>query len=213
MSTSRGGTRSKEEENSVFWGEIAPSEHFVHFYDEDGTVLDSLEEFIFDGIDQEESVVVIALNTHLEALEDRLVARGVNVDAAREADQYITVDAVRFLPTFLVGGWPDDELFRQAVLALLDRARKTGRPVRAFGELVAILWSQGHKGATVRLEHMWHELCETEVFSLYCAYPRTGFPQDASESIQEICDAHSAVIGRNPLRDVRTSPPPRASVS
>src|SRR5688500_19228341 len=54
------------------------------------------------------------------------------------------------------------------------------RSVRAFGEMVAVLWANGHNGATVRLEHLWHAFCQSEAFSLFCAYPKTGFTQDAS---------------------------------
>jgi ribosomal protein L15 len=60
--------------------------------------------------------------------------------------------------------------------------------------MVAMLWGQGHNGATVRLEHLWHELCREEAFSLFCAYPRSGFTKDVEASIQEICSAHSKVI-------------------
>ena len=93
-------------------------------------------------------------------------------------------------------GWPDEELFRVAVNRILDRARgDDSRPVRAFGEMVAVLWAQGHSGATVRLEHLWHSLCREEAFALFCAYPRSGFTQDALESMREICAAHTKVLG------------------
>ena len=65
---------------------------------------------------------------------------------------------------------------------------------RAGFVVVAVLWAQGHNGATVRLEHLWHEVCEREAFSLFCAYPRSGFTQDAEVSMKEICAAHSKVI-------------------
>ena len=73
--------------------------------------------------------------------------------------------------------WPDAELFDQFVTQVLERAGRGGRRVRAFGEMVALLWAQGHNGATVRLEHLWHELCRRESFSLLCAYPRAGFTE------------------------------------
>jgi len=61
--------------------------------------------------------------------------------------------------------------------------------------MVALLWSQGHKGATVQLESLWHEFCNTEAFCLFCAYPKAGFTQDANESIQRICCEHTKAIG------------------
>jgi hypothetical protein len=60
--------------------------------------------------------------------------------------------------------------------------------------MVAILWGQGHNGATVQLEHLWNKFCETEIFCLFCAYPKTGFTQDPEESIKHICSAHTKMI-------------------
>ena len=93
-----------------------------------------------------------------------------------------------------MNGWPDDYLFDQVVTDLLKRAGRGGRRVRAFGEMVALLWSLGHNAATIRLEHLWHKLCAEREFSLFCAYPRIGFTQSADESIKEICAAHSKTI-------------------
>ena len=95
---------------------------------------------------------------------------------------------------FLVTGWPDDGLFESVVARLLADARGAGRRVRAFGEMVALMWAKGMNGGTVRLEHLWHQLCQREGFPLFCAYPRTGFTQETHASLREICDAHSRVL-------------------
>ncbi|MGH7831066.1 MAG: MEDS domain-containing protein [Candidatus Binatia bacterium] len=178
----------------VFWGEISPCEHLVQIYENDGAFMDTLEEFIGGGLRAGDGVIVIATAPHLNTLEQRLEARGMDVDAARSEDQYIPLAADEVLAGFMVGGWPDDALFTNVVSELIARARRRGRRVRAFGEMVAILWARGDQGATVRLEHLWHRLCQTEAFSLFCAYPKVGFTRNASESISELCAAHSKVI-------------------
>jgi hypothetical protein len=61
-------------------------------------------------------------------------------------------------------------------------------------KMVDRLWGQGLSGATVQLERLWHALCRQEGFSLFCAYPKSGFTQNAEESIREICEAHSRVL-------------------
>jgi hypothetical protein len=96
---------------------------------------------------------------------------------------------------FMLNGWPDDYLFEQIVTTLIARAGKGGgRRVRAFGEMVAMLWSQGNAGATVRLEHLWNRMCEQRGLSLLCAYPEIGFTRDADAALREICAAHSKVL-------------------
>jgi hypothetical protein len=179
---------------AVFWGEMAPCEHLVQIYEDDSLFLDTLEGFVADGLLAGEGVVVIATAKHLSALNRGLVKRDPRLARAMQGDQYLSLDAEAMLSMFMVNGWPDDELFNNFVTGVLKRAGEGGRRVRAFGEMVALLWAQGNCGATVRLEHLWHELCEEQDFMLFCAYPKAGFTRDTQDSIQEICDAHSRVI-------------------
>jgi MEDS: MEthanogen/methylotroph, DcmR Sensory domain len=123
-----------------------------------------------------------------------LNATGVNVAMRRLTDQYITVVAEEALETFMVKNWPDDELFSKFVMGLIERAGAGGRSVRAFGEMVALLWARGETAATIRLEYLWNKVSKSQTFSLFCAYPRTGFTEDTSKSMAEICAAHSCVI-------------------
>ena len=179
-----------------FWGELTPCEHLVQFYDDDSAILDSLAAFAVDGLERGDAVVIIATKGHRGRLENRLWAQGVDVGAVRSRDQYIDLDAEETLARFMVNGWPDEERFNAVVAALLSRASGPGRRrVRAFGEMVVLLWAQGHNGATVRLEHLWQGLCQSEAFSLFCAYPKVGFTKDMSDGMRDICAAHSRVIG------------------
>lgn len=178
----------------IFWGEISPCDHLVQIYESDAAFLDVLEGFVAAGIVAGEGVVIIAVESHRAALERRLAARGIDVGRAQAEDRFIVLDAQETLDTFMCDGWPDEEKFKGAVHGLLQRAGKDGRGVRAFGEMVALLWAQGHCGATVRLEYLWHRLCEERQFSLLCAYPKSGFTENAADSIRQICDAHSHVV-------------------
>jgi hypothetical protein len=186
---------AKGRTGEVFWGEIAQCEHLVQIYGDDETFLDALGGFVEGGLRAGEGVVVIATAEHLRALSARLRAVGVDIDTPAMRDQYLSFDADRVLAMFMLNGWPDDYLFEQIVTTLIARAGKGGaRRVRAFGEMVALLWSQGHAGATVRLEHLWNRMCEQRGLSLLCAYPKIGFTQDADASLREICAAHSKVL-------------------
>jgi hypothetical protein len=178
----------------MHWGEIPPCEHLVQIYQDDNVFLDTLEGFVAGGLRAGEGVVVIATPAHLQALNGRLMAAGIELAQAELRDQYIALDADRTLKKFMIRGWPDELLFERVVGDLLARASKDGRRVRAFGEMVALLWSEGRTGATVRLEHLWHQLCQKERFSLLCAYPRVSFTKGEDLSIREICAAHSKVV-------------------
>lgn len=186
--------KSPSNEAEVFWGEISPCEHLVQIYQDDDVFLDSLEGFISGGILAGDGVVVIATPPHLASLQNRLINRGIDMESAVATDQYLSLEAEDTLSQFMINGWPDEILFERFVTGILHQAKGHGRRVRAFGEMVAVLWAQGNNGATVRLEHLWHRLCHEQSFSLFCAYPKSGFTRDASASIQEICDTHSRVV-------------------
>ena len=181
-------------ENPIFWGEIAPSEHIAQFYEDDRVLLDTLAGFIGGGLKSGDGTIVIATADHLKALEERLNGAGMDLAIAKSENRYIALLAEEALDRFMVKQWPDDQLFAEFVTELITRARVDGRRVRAFGEMVALLWARGDIAATIRLEFLWHQVCQSQAFSLFCAYPKTGFTKDSSKSIAEICAAHSRII-------------------
>ena len=178
----------------IFWGEISPCEHALQIYGDDSMFIDALEGFVGGGLANGESAIAIATPSHLAALEVRLEARGIDLAAARHERRYLGVPAERVLRDFMVEGWPDEERFFEVVTTLIAQVRGEGRRVRAFGEMVALLWAQGHAAATVRLEHLWNKLCRRERFPLFCAYPKAGFTGDPASSLRELCAAHSRVF-------------------
>lgn len=180
--------------HQVFWGEIAPCEHVVQIYENDDAFLDLLAGFVSGGFNGGESVVVIATDAHLNGLDKRLEAMGYAIAHLISKNQYIRLEAERTLSKFMVNDWPNENLFNHVVSEVIDKAKQNGRKVRAFGEMVAILWAKGQVGATVRLEQLWNKFCENEAFCLFCAYPQSGFTQGASESLMHICGAHSKMV-------------------
>ncbi|MEO6264129.1 MAG: MEDS domain-containing protein [Luteimonas sp.] len=186
--------QTQHKQVEVFWGEIASCDHVVQIYQDESVFMDTLVGFIGSGLHAGEATVVIATASHLSSLESRLLAAGHDLVAARDHGQYIAMDAAGTLARFMVAGWPDDERFAQVIHAVLRDARHGGRKVRAFGEMVALLWAQGHHGATVRLEHLWNDFCTDNALALFCAYPRIGATRDVTESLAEVCALHSRVI-------------------
>ena len=178
----------------IFWGEIAPCDHVVQIYENEGVFLDTLAGFVGGGINSGECVIVIATKDHLRHLRDRMASYGIKVDVLISDDRYIPLNAEDVLSTFMVNGWPDEVLFNQTVSSLFKQGLAKNRRIRAFGEMVALLWSKGLNGATVQLEHLWNKFCAKNEFSLFCAYPKTGFTKDIGESLANICSCHTKMI-------------------
>jgi hypothetical protein len=184
----------KQVKADVFWGEIAPSDHILQLYDTDEIFVNTLAGFVGNGINAGDCCIVIATRAHLHALNRRLVDCGVRVDTLVDDKRYIPLDAEETLSEFMVNNWPDEERFMKMISGLIADCHRTNRRIRAFGEMVAILWEKGLNGATVQLEHLWNKFCETETFCLFCAYPRAGFTGDLHKSLHHICDQHSKII-------------------
>jgi hypothetical protein len=82
---------------------------------------------------------------------------------------------------------------------MLRQAAKAGRPVRVFGEMVALLWDAGLIDAAIEVEAMWNEMAAQYPFSLLCAYPVQSVDGDHHrDALTEVCRVHTSVVGGVP---------------
>jgi len=181
--------------SGAFWSSLPEREHAVQIYRDDRILLDSLEGFVGTGLRSGESVIVVATAPHLHELEKRLRGGWLDLDRFRWEDRYIAVLAQETLERFMVNGMPDEERFHQVANEVIARARGRGRRLRAFGEMVGVLWAEGKKDAALRLEHLWTQLQKRERFPLLCGYARTQLRLGHLESdITSICAAHTRIV-------------------
>jgi signal transduction histidine kinase len=167
-------------------------EHAVQFYESESFLYEKVSRFVNTALCAGESAIVIAANTHREA-----IARRVNAvfPSADSESRFISVDADETLAGFMVDGWPDARRFADVIGTLLRRASANGAVrVRAFGEMVALLCAAGKMEAAVRLEELWNDLARDHDFSLLCAYPMEAFQGEReSQAFHRIFAAHSHV--------------------
>jgi hypothetical protein len=178
----------------TFWGQVAPAQHFAQFYENEDALMDTLEGFVSAGLSAGESTVVIATAPHLRTLTRRLTHDGSNMARFIREDRFITIDAEVALTSFMVGQYPDPKLFASFVEGLHRRALVNGVHLRAFVEMLAILWADGLFEATLQLEQLWQQSCTSHSFSLFCAYPKAAFNNQRQQSLAEICAAHFMII-------------------
>ena len=82
---------------------------------------------------------------------------------------------------------------------LIRQAGTGGRPVRAYGEMVALLWDDGLVNAAIQLETMWNELGRAYSFSLFCGYPVGSVTGDGHlDAFAAVCRLHREVVGLSP---------------
>ena len=178
------------------WREVGAQAHFVQFYDSEEFLTSTVAAYVANGLATGDGCVVINTEAHARLLEAHIEAEGVDLATAREDGDYLWLDATATLAAFMVDGLPEPGRFARAVGAALEQAGRGWRHVRAFGEMVALLWAEGNADGAIRLEELWNAVNDAaHPFTLFCAYPMQGFASESDAArFGEICDHHSTVM-------------------
>ncbi|HEX7252504.1 MAG TPA: ATP-binding protein [Thermoanaerobaculia bacterium] len=170
-------------------------EHRVQFYEDSAYLLEGVARHLAEGLLRGEAAVAIATGPHRENLQRQLVRLGVDTEALSRSGSYLSLDAAETLSRFRLGGSIDRRLFLEVIESVLSRAAESHRLVRVYGEMVAVLCSQGDRRAAVELEELWNDLGRRRAFSLLCSYPIDEFSDEAHEKdFRDICVAHTGVV-------------------
>jgi hypothetical protein len=182
------------QEEKARWKNLAPCQHVVQFYQSDEALIDTLEVFLGAGLQKGESVLVIATGAHLDSLEDRLRASGIDLAKARAADRYIPLDADRMFDLFMAAGRFDRGGFFEIVGNAVARCKAAATRVRVFGEVVALLWARKHYASALQLEDAWQAQAVRDQLSVLCSYPQASFTGEGARMIGDICAAHTESV-------------------
>ena len=166
--------------------------HGVHFYSDAHKLCLSVADFLGDGIAAGQPLVVIATPKHRQALVIELKGRHFDVDGLIRDGELVLLDAQETLDLFMVEGTPDRTRFEMtvgAVIANLCRDR-VDCVVRAYGEMVDVLWRNGNAEGATRLEVLWNDLAKQHAFSLLCGYAMGNFYKETA-GMQQVCDLHT----------------------
>jgi anti-sigma regulatory factor (Ser/Thr protein kinase) len=166
--------------------------HIVGFYGNDEQLVAAIDEYLELGPAEKDVAVVVATPGHREALLSRFAANGIDVQQARRSGSLVCLDAEDTLAAICIDGKCDPPRFDETVGTVIRSAAARGGQVRAFGEMVALLWQRGDVVATMELERLWNALAGEVSFSLFCAYPAPSGIDDAS-ALDEVCALHTAV--------------------
>jgi KaiC/GvpD/RAD55 family RecA-like ATPase len=151
--------------------------------------------FIGAGLVADQPAVLVATSSHSAAILEQLNAMAVDPRRRMEQGELVMFDADELLNCFMVDDMPDARRFDDMMNAIVAKAggsRK--RMVRAYGEMVDLLWAKDSQAAAVSLETLWNQLIARHKCSLLCAYSSDGVGKGAG--FHAICDQHSHVVPR-----------------
>jgi hypothetical protein len=167
-------------------------DHFVQLYQDLEFLAETVADYIGTGLRQGEAAILIATPEHstkfLESLR-RFAKPG----------QLKVLDAEDTLARFMTKGMPEWRSFHEIVGGAIAELRLQYPAVRAYGEMVDMLWRRGEREAAIRLEEYWNELGKLQTFSLLCAYSMDNLDRNAyGGPLECICKVHTHLI---PVRD------------
>jgi len=176
----------------------APYPHSVKFYDDEASLGRTVAEFLAPGLLERLPAIVIATPDNRTRIARELGARGVNVRQLEQDGDLQMLDADEMLARFMVGSEPDPVRFHATVDQLIARACKDRLPcpVRAYGEMVDVLWKRANAEGAIRLEMLWNQVATQAQFSLLCGYAVGNFYKEVNTgpTFQSVCEQHNHVI-------------------
>ena len=169
--------------------------HVVQFYERETDLFVRAGGYLSDTVRAGAVAIVIATEAHRDAFEARFRDAGVDAAAARDDGTLVWLDAAATLARFMRDGHADREAFFDVVGSVVEAAAATGRPVRAYGEMVGLLWEAGDVMAVIELETHWNDLAAAIPFSLYCAYRSESVSgHEHADALARVCQLHSSVV-------------------
>jgi hypothetical protein len=172
------------------------AEHLVQFYPSETGLLDPLVKYIAEGLRGNETCIVIATAEHRKHISTELNRLGIDIIQAKKNGQYVAFDASAVLCALTKNGSLREAKFRRLIGEVFDTAMERKQPIRAFGEMVALLWDQGKRREMLALEKYWNKLADEYPMSLYCAYPELHFMMDRDVAA-EIRNCHTLTVSYN----------------
>jgi hypothetical protein len=170
--------------------------HAVQFYGCDESLFSTVSGFVAEGLIAGQPAVLMATQAHRDGIIAALEKRCISVDRARRLGDLLVVDANEMLDLFLVSGMPNEELFEQHVGGVIEQTlknRNSNTVVRAYGEMVDVLWKRGRTDAAMSLELLWNRLAARYDFALLCGYSMGNFFKRIDQ-FQQVCSQHSHVL-------------------
>jgi DcmR-like sensory protein len=169
------------------------AKHTCEFFGDDAQLVATVATALRPAFSLGQAAVAIATPQHLAALEEQLKPF-VAIKSAKASGLYVPLDADRTLARFMSSGKPDRSKFRDAVGEPVAEALGRYGGVRAYGEMVSLLWMRGKRAAALQLEELWNELIGSHPIALLCGYASQGFPEGAdSAAVYNIARMHAGI--------------------
>jgi anti-sigma regulatory factor (Ser/Thr protein kinase) len=182
-------------------------EHVVQFYDHESDLARAVGTYLAQAVRAGDISIVLATPEHRAAFREELAAAGL-APGEFDSGAIVWLDAAATLARFMSDGRIDPDAFHDVVGGLVREASQCERAkhsrsrsgsgtghIRAYGEMVALLWDAGDVLGAIELEKLWNELARECEFSLWCAYRGHSLAvHEHADELHDVCHLHTCVI-------------------
>lgn len=147
-----------------------------------------LMNYMSEGLQNNEAVIVIARPPLRKAMWAKLLALGLDMVAYKARGQFKWFDAELLLSAIVIDDVIDEHCFQTFVGSQIEAAQAAYGKVRAFGEMMEILRQSGLPETALQLGNIRNELCKKHEFTVLC----TSSPFASEPSCH--CNTHSLTV-------------------
>src|ERR1700685_805236 len=177
--------------------DAGPRDHVVQLYQDEDFLNRAVCRFAGAALANGEGVILVPTVQHWNAFRPRLIAEGIDVEAAQKRGQLTIVDADENLPRFMRDGMPDSPVFLGLAAYVVARARGGSRfpKVRWWGEMVNLLWERGDVAASMNLEDLFDQLSHKHDIAIFCSFLMDNFNGEIhTRMLPRLGENHSHLI-------------------
>lgn len=175
-----------------------PHSHAVKFYGEPDSLYETVAGFLGEGLSARQPAIIIATADHARGIVDQLQLLKFDVEDARRIGDIVILDADEMLSLFMVDNEPNAALFQRSIGGLIEQTlcNQANTAIRAYGEMVDVLWKQGQTDAAIKVEILWNTLAVTHKFELLCGYAMGSFYKQSQ--FEAVVAQHTHVLQPDP---------------
>ena len=172
--------------------------HLVQLYDAGGLSLArNVGRYLWEGLKRGDGILVIATRSHWDLFRQQLDLLRAGEAASSPPNDVHFLDARETLSAIIHKGEPDWNRFELVIKDALRRIRPAQNfaRIRAYGEMVALLWEARQFAPAIRLEQFWNRLLAQSPISLYCSYAIDVFGREFHpDALEALLRAHTHLV-------------------
>lgn len=171
--------------------------HVVRIYRKSSFLQRSVVSWVKPALDHGGGAVLVCTTGNASRILSGMREEGLDAASLADEGRIVVVPAEEFMRGFMRNGRPDEATFARLAGNVFAKVREAcgGRDVRAWGEMVNLLWKRGNAAGARALEDAWNGVIATERIRLLCSYDVSDVDSaEYGRLWDDVCATHGRLI-------------------